>query len=240
MKYEIEPIGIFKSLSIFLVFSLALYFSAYGYLPYLINKIDVNIILAWHISGGVVFIMLFVSAIAAYNGEVKRGLNQSIFERLRLRKLSAADLKGTGFGLLVLFITSSIVFYLEKFLIPGFSTNPAFMDMPVIKISEWWLLITWAVMFFFNIVGEEIFWRGYLFPRQVKRFGKYAWVLNSAGWLLFHIAFGWQMMLMLLPAVIIIPYIMQKRDNTTIGIVLHGVFNGATYLAITLSGMFIG
>ncbi len=240
MKYEIEPIGLFKSLSVYVIFSMALYFSAYGYLPYLINKLDVNPILSWHISGGVVFIMLFISAIAAYNGEVKSGLNQSILERLRLRKLTTTDLKWAGTGLIVLFITSGIVFYLEKKLFPGFSTNPAFMEMPAIKSSEWWLLISWAVMFFFNIAGEEIFWRGYLFPKQVKSFGKYAWILNSAGWLLFHIAFGWQMMLMLLPTVIIIPYIMQKRDNTTIGIVLHGTFNGLTYLAITLGGMING
>lgn len=236
--FELKPLGVVKSMLIYTFFAIALYFSCYGYLPYLIKKIDAPPILAWHISGGIIFIMLFASAFSAYIAERALGLRQTIWERFRLRKLNKTDLKWTAYGLLALYILSGLVFYIESLLIPNLSTNPAFMEMPPIKPDEWWLLLTWAVMFFFNIVGEEIFWRGYMFPKQKLKYGKYAWVLNSAGWMLFHIAFGWQMMVMLLPTIIIIPYIMQKRDNTTIGIILHGVFNGLTYLIITLQGFF--
>ncbi|MBX3042668.1 MAG: CPBP family intramembrane metalloprotease [Candidatus Kapabacteria bacterium] len=238
MNFELKPLGIVKSALIFIFFTIILYFACWNYLPFLIRKFGAHPVLAWHISGGIVFVMLFSSAFAAFLGERAIGLRQSFWERFRIKKLDKTDWKWSLWGLLALYVSSGLVFFAESSLISNFSTNPAFMEMPPIKPNEWWLLLTWLIMFFFNIVGEEIFWRGYMFPKQRIVLGKYTWIVNSAGWMLFHLAFGWQMMIMLIPTIVIIPYIMQKRDNTTIGIFLHGVFNGLSYLAITLSSFF--
>ena len=65
------------------------------------------------------------------------------------------------------------------------------------------LLFIWFPMFFFNIVGEEILWRGYI---QNRMKSKYAWIACSLLWLIFHLPFGIDFIIMLIPVIIIIPY----------------------------------
>jgi len=36
------------------------------------------------------------------------------------------------------------------------------------------------------------------------------------------------------PVLFIIPFVVQKRKNTWIGIIIHGVINGAAFLSISL------
>jgi len=89
-------------------------------------------------------------------------------------------------------------------------------------------------MFFFNIVGEEILWRGYILPRQELQHGKYAWVINSALWLVFHACFGLDLIILLLPILITIPYVAYKTGNTSIGILTHGLLNGPMFVLVAL------
>jgi len=86
-------------------------------------------------------------------------------------------------------------------------------------------------MFFFNIVGEEILWRGYI---QARLQGKYSWLLCSFLWLLFHLPFGIDLMIMLIPVITIIPYIFYKTKNTLVGILIHGVYNGPLFVLVAL------
>ena len=46
----------------------------------------------------------------------------------------------------------------KKFGIPALKTTPSFMEFEPLKAGERWMLLIWLVMFFFNIVGEEILW----------------------------------------------------------------------------------
>ena len=85
-----------------------------------------------------------------------------------------------------------------------------------------------------NIGGEEFFWRGVLLPRQEKTFEDKTWILHGTGWAIFHIAFGWQLLVMLLPLLYIEPYVVQKTQNTWTGVFLHGVINGPSFIAIAL------
>jgi membrane protease YdiL (CAAX protease family) len=71
-------------------------------------------------------------------------------------------------------------------------------------------LAAWIVFFFFDILGEELFWRGYILPRQELVFGRRAWLVNSTLWAMFHLAFGWSMLLMLAPILIIGPWLVQR------------------------------
>jgi len=85
-------------------------------------------------------------------------------------------------------------------------------------------------MFFFNIVGEELLWRGYI---QSRLQTKGAWPLCSILWMIFHAPFGADLVFMLIPIVIIIPYIFHKTENATIGIFIHGLYNGPTFVAVS-------
>jgi hypothetical protein len=60
------------------------------------------------------------------------------------------------------------------------------------------------------------------------------WIANAVGWALFHLAFGWQLLLLLLPILIILPYIVHRRRNTWIGVLLHAGLNGPAFVAIAL------
>jgi hypothetical protein len=52
--------------------------------------------------------------------------------------------------------------------------------------------------------------------------------------MVFHAPFGLDLMLMLIPIIVIVPYIFHKTNNTTIGIFIHGLLNGPTFVAVAL------
>ena len=82
-------------------------------------------------------------------------------------------------------------------------------------------------------MGEEILWRGVIFPRQEIAFKKYTWLIHGFCWGIFHIAFGWQLLLTLLPILFIQSYTVQRRQNSWIGVVIHAVVNGPSFIAIS-------
>ena len=108
------------------------------------------------------------------------------------------------------------------------------MEMQPFQASERLLLLVWFPMFFFNIVGEELLWRGYI---QSRLTGRFPWQLCSLLWLLFHLPFGIDLMIMLVPVIVIIPYVFDKTRNLLTGIFIHGIFNGPVFVLISL-GLF--
>jgi membrane protease YdiL (CAAX protease family) len=61
-----------------------------------------------------------------------------------------------------------------------------FMGMPL--QGAWWILIYYAVLILVcNIGGEELWWRGYVLPRQELAFGRSAWIIHGIGWSVFHL-----------------------------------------------------
>jgi len=62
--------------------------------------------------------------------------------------------------------------------------------------------------------------------------GRGAWLANSTGWLIFHIAFEPAILLTLGPTVFILPYVVQRRQNSWTGVVIHAVLNGPGFLAV--------
>ena len=108
------------------------------------------------------------------------------------------------------------------------------MEMQPLQGVERLLLLIWFPMFFFNIVGEEILWRGYL---QKMLAVKYAWPLCSLLWLMFHLPFGIDLMIMLIPIIIIVPFAFHKTQNTLVGVFIHGVYNGPIFVAVALGAM---
>lgn len=98
-----------------------------------------------------------------------------------------------------------------------------FMGIPT--KGNWWLVAFWLGWLIVNIGGEELLWRGYALPLQEKVFGKWAWLVNGLCWnLLFHFFMRWSV-LTIMPISLLIPYLVQRYQNTWIGIVLHGAGN---------------
>jgi membrane protease YdiL (CAAX protease family) len=207
--------------------------------PYLNSTVGMHAAMSWFITGFLIFIPLFSAAIAFAKKEGNAESFKALAERLRLKKFTKKDWAWAMVGLVAIFVFTGLIMGIslilsKKFGIPALKTTPDFMEFEPFKAGERWMLLVWVSMFFFNIVGEEIFWRGYIMPRQELANGKYAWLFNSVLWGVFHISFGRDLLIIALPALIILPYAVYKTKNTAVGIFIHGLFNGPMFVLVSL------
>ena len=93
--------------------------------------------------------------------------------------------------------------------------------------GNWGAVVLIVILLFFNILGEEFWWRGYILPRQEKMHGRWTWAIHGALWLLWHLVFyPWQLFA-LLPICLVLPFVAQRFQNTTPAIIIHlqnGIF----------------
>lgn len=108
------------------------------------------------------------------------------------------------------------------------------MHLEPLGPGRYWIFVAWLPFWLLNILGEEILWRGVVLPRQEQAFGARAWAVNGAGWLLFHIAFGWRFVLMLIPICFILPWVAQRRRSSWPGVLIHAGLNGPASVTIAL------
>jgi hypothetical protein len=97
--------------------------------------------------------------------------------------------------------------------------------------GNWPIVIVYFVLLFFNIIGEEFWWRGVILPRQELAFGRWAWLVHGLLWCLFH-AFKYFDYLSILPITLAIPYVSQRLKNNTPAIIAHYVVNGLGFLGV--------
>lgn len=83
-----------------------------------------------------------------------------------------------------------------------------------------------------NVLGEELVWRGVVLPRQETAFGRWAWLVNGTAHLLLHLPTGVPILFTLWPTALILPYVVQRRRSSWIGVVIHGALNGPGFLAV--------
>jgi membrane protease YdiL (CAAX protease family) len=109
----------------------------------------------------------------------------------------------------------------------------AFMGIPL--PHEWWVAVYYTcVLVLGNIAGEELWWRGYLLPRQEAASGAVAWLYNGLLWAAFHLfaqTTAWDMIRMM-PTCCALAFVAQYRKNTWPGIVAHTVGNGPILIGI--------
>lgn len=208
-------------------------------MPYLNKTAGIHVAMSWFIAGFLIFIPLFFAAYAFAKKEGNAGSFKALLKRLRLKKLTKKDWAWAIGGLVATFVFTGLIMGIslivsKTFGIPALHTTPDFMEFEPFQTGERWMLLVWLFMFFFNIVGEEIYWRGYILPRQERANGKYAWLVHSVLLGVFHISFGWDLLIIASPALLILPYAAYKTKNTTVGIFIHGVYNGPIFVLISL------
>ena len=224
-----------KATLIFAAFTAYFFLLLFTLLPLLKATLSLNPAVYWFITGYFLFIPLLLFSITMTKIEGHRGVGQ-IMAALNLRALSKRDWKYSIIGLLSVFAFTGLIFgtsfLLSKYFgIRSLSTTPWFMEMHPFQGYERMLLLIWLPMFFFNIVGEEALWRGYI---QSRLSGKYSWLLCSLLWLMFHLPFGTDLMIMLIPIILIIPYTFSRTRNALVGVFIHGIYNGPLFLAVSL------
>ncbi|NQT23913.1 CPBP family intramembrane metalloprotease [candidate division KSB1 bacterium] len=232
---QIKPIPLSQSFLYFAGFSLLLYLATSIGIPLFQSVTDLPLILGWFAMGGLVFIALFLLTLMLMKRDGFTLNWPSIQNRLRLHPLNKGDWLWVLIGIITVGAGMGAITYLFKSLGRPLATNPPFLaEYHGFDSGQEWFLLIWIVFFFFNIVGEEILWRGYLMPRQEMIHGRATWIVQGVLWTLFHMAFGPDLLIMLLPILFIQPWIVQKRKNTWIGIFIHGSINGPAFVMLSL------
>lgn len=238
MRSTIKPISTTQSLLLFGIPSIVFLVICRMFIPLLHQTYGFHPALSWFIGGTMVFLPLFLLAFYLTRKDGFR-TKAEILSRMRLRKMSARDWKFALLSTLAIMALTGAIMGISKFLhtqfgIPEIETTPSFMQFEPFQGNERFLLLVWLVMFFFNIFGEELMWRGYILPRQEISLGNRAWLFNALLWVLFHICFGVQLMVLLIPILFILPWAVQKTQNTWVGIYIHALVNGPAFIMVSL------
>jgi membrane protease YdiL (CAAX protease family) len=101
--------------------------------------------------------------------------------------------------------------------------------------GAWWIPVYYAVvMLVCNIGGEELWWRGYVLPRQELAFGRTAWVVHGISWSAFHLFIQptlWDTVRMAITGVAL-SFVAQRTKSTWPGIVGHSFGNLPFFLSL--------
>lgn len=100
--------------------------------------------------------------------------------------------------------------------------------------GNWWLVGLYFILFFFNVVGEEILWRGYLWPKQELTHKKYTWLVHGLLWTSFHL-FAPYNAIMVLPGALFMSYITQRLQNNTLFLISHATLNGIPLVMLIIA-----
>lgn len=230
---ELKKLGLIGSFSIYIPAALLMYFFTNYLIPYLSLITNQESILFWFIVGGLgIFTPLIIIGIIILKYEGYKLSSKTWVERLRFRKITSRDLIWSLFGLIIIGIFSVLIMKGLEVIIGDFNHSPPFMSFEPLTEGRYWLLLVWFPYWILNILGEEFLWRGVMLPRQEIAFGKYAWLIHGLGWGLFHIAFGWQLLITLIPIIFIQSFIVQNTKNSWNGVIIHGGLNGPSFIAI--------
>ena len=185
------------------------------------------------------FLFIFAISILAYRLEGNEWSWKAFARRYRLRRMDRSTWLWTvalilvgGLAALGLSFTGKWLASIPLFAPPDYfpaEINPSkemaagiFMDTPL--TGQWWIVLAYSAGWFFNIVGEELLWRGYVLPRQEACHRERAWLIHGMMWAIWHIFWRWNL-LAILPAALTIPFVVQRTRNTWVGIIAHGIAN---------------
>ncbi len=230
---RLSKLGLVPSFAVYISAALIMYFLTKYLIPYLSQITGQETILFWFIVGGLcIFTPLIILGILILKNEGLKLNKETISSRLRFRKLTKSDLFWTLIGFLAVALLSGLVMKLLELVVGQFDPSPNFMAFEPLSKGRYWILLVWLPYWILNILGEEFIWRGVMLPRQELVFGKYTWIIHGFGWGLFHIAFGWKLLITLIPLIFIQSFIVQKTKNSWTGVILHGGLNGPSFIAI--------
>jgi membrane protease YdiL (CAAX protease family) len=234
---------IWESILIFSFFTLAGFGFFYGVRPYLETR-GFSEMYAYLIPITSVFVIMVLWSLIAFwreNGRMEWG---ALVKRFRLDRLNWKIVL-ISVGISVLTLGSEVTFspmlssMIENGLIKIPASIPAYLN-PIEQMAlgeikaqflaegVFWLL---PIALLFNILGEELLWRGYMLPRQEVTHGKYTWLLHGFLWAFSH-TFQYWLLPPILLTTLVLSYMAQKQKTTWIGIIAHGINNSLPIIAL--------
>jgi membrane protease YdiL (CAAX protease family) len=200
------------------------------------------------VSWGCMEAVIFSASLLAFRIEGSEFSWNNLKERYRINSLKLADLGWVAVTLVVMLGTYLALGVTARWFgnLSFFAPHPSFppeltpeaiqevtpgVFMGMQLRGKWWVLITYLIGWFFNIAGEEMWFRGFMLPRQELSHGKFAWLINGLCFNFFHIMWKWNL-IALLPGSLFLSFTTQKRKNTSVAIIVHGLLNLSTAISI--------
>lgn len=189
---------------------------------------------AWFLAGLPIFAGLFLAALLAAWLALPKPSPSTILRHLRVRRMEAMDWRIAIVAIVATLTMTAALYAINASVWPRLPPHPPFIKVEPLRAGQYYQLALWVPFFFFNIVGEEIWWRGFIQPRQEPVFGRYTWVAQGLLHGMFHLSFGLGVLFLLIPALFAIPWAVQRTGNTSVGMVIHAIVNGPAFLAVSL------
>ncbi len=177
---KIKPMGILSSLLFFGIPSVVCGFSIY-YVMQKLHRNGINDFINFFVSMVTPLALMLVAALIAFKIEGNSFKWTALAPRFRLKRMTKTDWLYTVGLLAVMVLIYGTLSFTAKWLIqfklftpPGFlipAVDPrleqnilldSFMGIPL--KGQWWIAVVYFILLIFNIVGEEFWWRGYIFP----------------------------------------------------------------------------
>jgi membrane protease YdiL (CAAX protease family) len=229
-----------------------LYLTHYFLIPIFVVRNDVPYFAGYLLGYVITMGIFFFGALIAFRREGNPLTWDGLKSRFRLEKMRKTDWLWTVMLIIVVMITYFGLGFTGEWVKsvpvlatretwpaefgPGGTSNVTpgiFMGSPL--KGQWGLVIVYFIGWFFNIFGEEFFFRGYILPRQELAFGNIAWLVNGLMFTLTHLWQPW-ILIAILPSSLLLSYAVQSRRNTWIGIIQHGVVN-ISFLVFIIGGV---
>jgi len=221
--------------------------SVYLIHPHLVS-LGISEFLGMQLASFVPYIALFMAALTAYKLEGYPWTWKAFRGRLRLRKLIGHE--WIWVLALIFFSYASYLplkYGISTLILKNFIVLPASIpriidprrEFPLIELTggpvkgDWLLVGITFVVLVFNILGEELWWRGYLLPRQEISLGGKAWFVHGLLWTIFHTFKYWEL-IAILPVSLALSFVAQHQKNTWPGIIAHFSVNCLGTLGILI------
>ena len=251
----LKPLPLWQSGILFGVPAFLFVFATYVVQPYFVTRGNSEFVsYLWAYLGG--HITLFVAALIAYRLEGNPLTWSAFLNRFRLNTFG----KRAWLWIIAVFILGYTL-YIVLITLTNLALNngllvilhwvPPVIDPRLPQTAEtvhqlfgdkaqgdWTILLLYLTVHFFNIFGEEFWWRGYILPRQELTHGKWTWVVHGILWAMFHIT-QWWTIIALLPFILLLSLMAQRLRSTWPGIVAHSLMNLPAQLSLVI-GVIVG
>ena len=213
----------------------------YGLRPYL-ERLGWNEYTAYLVSLSSVFLVMLAWSLLAFLLEGNERTWAAFLSRTRIKRLSPRVL-AWSMGLGLVMFASTLIFSplisraISGGVLPIPDGIPDYIN-PVKQLSiarvkaqlvAQGVLPLIPIVLLLNILAEEIFWRGMVFPRQELVYGERTFLVHGLIWAFSHLFQYW-----LLPPILVssvaLAYIYQRTGNTWTGILAHMLNNALPFV----------
>ena len=242
-EYEVKPISLLKSLIIFAAAGLLFYVTIKLLVPWLAGLTGSTEYIVWMFAGSfVLFLPLFITTFLLLRADGCKMDFHHISSALNFKRITKNDVKYLVIGMIAAVVLCGLIIAGLLLFVDSFTVNSLYSVSPIkvspLRGNQLWFVLFLPIFFFFNYMGEEVLWRGYILPRQsIAKYGKYAVIINALYHCVFHFVFGWKPLLMMFPIMILMPYIVSKTKNTWTSVIIHFLIGAPSQVMVILGIM---